>query len=198
MDPDMVRQQEEAEAASRILSSQPQPPLILQRSPQPEMIHAPMEAFSLFPEPPCNTPQRVPTLTAKHSVSLAALYNTVLTGAGLAGGIMTGVKLQLVVLQSLGIQAAAGLVLGGQWTATYLRRRGVPAGSAYRASLSTTAMVLACELTTLALAHRYSAAPPTGNPADATAIYALTMGGGALVAFSLAFIGLRKVLRRKT
>jgi hypothetical protein len=197
MDPDMVRQQEEAEAASQLLGSQLQP-LILQRSSRPDVIHAPMEAFSSSEgsQWDISEPISISPPVKRPSVALAALYNTVLTGAGLAGGIMAGVKLQLVVLQSLGVQAVSGLVLGGQWTATYLRCRGVPVGKAYRTSLSTTAMVLASEAATLALAQRYSAEPLTGNPADAPAIYALTMGGGALVAFFVAFIGLRKVLHR--
>lgn len=195
MDPDMVRQQEEAEAESLLFGIQTQP-LCFQHSLRPENTPTPTEALSSSIEIQRSISKPdIPPARHPPSVSLAAIYNAMLTAAGLAGGIMAGVKLQLVDFQSLGVQALSGFFLGGQGTATYLRRRGVAVGKAYRTSFSTTAMVLASEAATLTLAHRYSVEPLTGNPADANAIYALTLGGGALVSIFLAFIGLKSTLR---
>jgi hypothetical protein len=57
----------------------------------------------------------------------------------------------------------------------------------------TAATVLTSEIATLSLAQRFFTVPPTGNLQDAETFYMLTLAGGAVITFFLAYISVRKI-----
>lgn len=246
MDPDMVRQQEEAEAAARLRAAQPKltipplahveppasptPPLFLEQvvAPPPappsqrtvkerkEHSAAVKSAPEAAPKPAVETPlieehitifapieqpaspvRQAMTQAARIGGWSAALYCTALTGAGIAGGIMAGVKLQLVALQSIGIGATAGFAFGWLGAAGLLRRQGLAAGKAYRVTFLAAVLALLIELGALYFANGLAAAPPSGDPADANTIFAEIISAGGLLAYLFALIRIRFGVRRR-
>jgi hypothetical protein len=214
MDPDLVRQQEEEEAASRTLPRKalsPQArgeriePLLpmpgAQASARPaarfaaavqaSAAPASMEAAGgLAVAPPPRTPGWVTALRGAVSVALGTLL-------GLIGGVMLGVKLQLVPWQSAAIGTAAGLFLGWQLAALVLRRRGRMGRlqAQRRALLPALAAYLALAAA-MFLAPYLAAAPGAAGLAPEMAAFWKAVGAGAAIAIILAGALLRRALRR--
>jgi hypothetical protein len=146
MDPDMVRQQEEAEEEARRLKRSVATPKVtapvlaepdpteeaeeyvgpLQPEPETETVLIHSHAPGLPPVLPIRRRRRKPAVEARERVGwLAAmrvsLYGLIMAGLGLLGGIMIGVKLGWSPAQSLGTGAGLGFVLAWQSAFVSLR-----------------------------------------------------------------------------
>jgi len=201
MDPDMVRQQEEAEDEERLrrLKQVRMPhsrqPAAAPRAPESD------ESFELRAEPrhviskPSPRPKYRPV--GWFAALRASLYCLIMTALGLLGGIMVGVKFELFSLQSLGIGAALGLFFG--WQAIIASLRANADLSYWRALL---AGILPAAIMIVALiAGMIAASQFTGITSDSIAAGDLptfwaivaTAGFAGLV---LAAMRMRKVARR--
>jgi hypothetical protein len=198
MDPDLVRQQEEAEAASRARrplaagSRTPQPPI--QPPPQPDapfLLRADPRDH-LVASPPSAPPQFLGWGAALRVTTSAFA----LTSLGLVAGILLGVKLGLISWQSFAIGAAAGLLLGWQSAFSSLRRRyKLGFASALRVPIIPIVIILVALIAGMAVA-----AFRLGLPASVLADYSqgsywLNAGLVALIGFVFAVLRMRKALR---
>jgi hypothetical protein len=127
MDPDLVRQQAEEEAASRLLSRRELPPEMRREPVLPMGAHvAPPPPPPLRAEPPAApAAASAPLVTAGWRTAVGVATTCMIaTTVGLVGGMMTGVKLQLVPWQVAAVGTSTALLLGWQLSALALRRRG--------------------------------------------------------------------------
>ena len=186
MDPDMVRQQEEEEAAARLRgavmarasTAQPENPFARRADPRDAL------------EPPKTAPGWGAALRA-------SFLSLVVTALALIAGIMLGVKLGLVAWQSLAIGAVAGYLLGWQSAVAALRRRyQLSVGKAFRAPIVPTALILLALVLSMATAALFTDISPTALSDSFLPSYWITVGVGALVGFILAAIRLHGNLRR--
>jgi hypothetical protein len=195
MDPDMVRQQAEEEAASRILHSRGAPPPDMRIEPT-----LPMSAPLPRPRFPATVEQVAPPAPsaaplwgmAINVATSCALATTV----GLVGGIMFGVKLNLVAWQGVAIGASAGMLLGWRLSSLALIRRGeVGRLRAYGAAFKMALLILlTMTLAIGALPHFMSPAPAANQPVD-VAVFWKSLAAGAALAICAGAIMLRRALR---
>jgi hypothetical protein len=194
MDPDLVRQQEEEEAASRLRK------FVTARPPS---APAPHDALVLRAEPrepfkaaaPAAAPVKRPP--GWGAVLRAAAYCLLFTVLGLVGGIMFGVKIGLVAWQSLALGMAAGFVFGWQSAVATLRKRyKLGFAQAYRAPLIPAVILLLSLVGGLAVIL-----PLTGASRDAAHAgplltpWLISLGVGAAVGLTLALPKMRANLR---
>jgi hypothetical protein len=189
MDPDMVRQQEEEEAASRLrgvlsrrtsFSSPRHDPFVMRAEPRNIPI-GPVPAQAPIIEPP----KRVPGWLA---ASQATFYCVLFGALGLIGGIMLGVKLGLVSWQSLGLGMLTGFVLGWRSAVGALRKRTTTGFTkAYRASLTPALIVLLCLVGGLAVILPFAGSSlDSAQTGQLLRPWLLSLSIGALVGFVLA------------
>ncbi len=192
MDPDMVRQQEEAEAASRVR----RPVMPSAQSPA-AALREDLLALRVDFEEDNFEPAPLPVTRAGLGVVLrATFFCLMLTGSGLVGGIMLGVKLGLVAWQSLAIGSIAGLLLGWQAAAASLRGGSrVTFGQAFRAPLLPTLIILVALIASMAVAALFTDISPTAIAQGVLPSYWLIVAAGAVAGFILAAIRLRKALQ---
>jgi hypothetical protein len=141
MDPDLVRQQEEAEAEHRRGGKMPPPPA--QKNPVPPPI-AERTILSRAKPPLANlsqpsrghAPAARPRLAPWLATGRAMFGGTAMAALGIFGGMLLGAKLGLVLVQQFMLGAGTGTVVGWQSAALALRRSG------YRASVSLLATIL--------------------------------------------------------
>lgn len=196
MDPDMVRQQEEAEAASRI----PQPPA----KPQ-ALFSAPAAAATVtympgarsVPPAGAANPARK-AKAGKGGVWFVALLDTALTVIGLSQGLKTGEDLVLVPWQALAAGALGGFLLGWGATAVWLRLRyGFSRSRAAGVAIVPTAIILLIMMAAMKLALQFNALFPPAL-AEAMEDYhagVFIVGCGVVLAGFLALMRFWKVLR---
>ena len=201
MDPDMVRQQEEEEAASRLRKivtgrspSAPAPapaavkadPLVLRAEPR--------EPFKAAAPAAVAPPKRAAGWGA---VLRATLYCLVFSILGLVGGIMLGVKLGLVHWQFFVLGMSAGFLAGWQSAVAVLRKRyelGVV--RAYRAPLIPALIILLSLVAGLAVILPF--AGPSLETAQTSQLlmpWLFSLGVGATAGFVLALPKMRANLR---
>jgi hypothetical protein len=194
MDPDMVRQQEEEEAASRLRK------FVMRRPPS-----APMkeEAFVLRAEPRKDFRVAPSAPTAKRSpgwggVVRATIYCLLFTILGLVGGILIGIQLGLVHWQFFALGMAAGFLSGWQSAGAVLRKRyklGVV--QAYRAPLVPAVIILFSLVGGLAvmLPIITGTSLATAQASQLLVPWLLSLGAGAAAGFVLALPKMRANLR---
>ena len=194
MDPDMVRQQEEEEAASRLRK------FAMGRPPS-----APMkeEAFVLRAPPRADFRVAPAAPTAKRSpgwggVVRATIYCLLFTILGLVGGILIGIQLGLVHWQFFALGMAAGFLSGWQSAVAVLRKRyklGVV--QAYRAPLVPAVIILFSLVGGLAvmLPIITGTSLATAQASQLLVPWLLSLGAGAAAGFVLALPKMRANLR---
>ncbi|WP_125461891.1 MULTISPECIES: DUF4396 domain-containing protein [Rhodomicrobium] len=195
MDPDMVRQQEEAEAAARLRS-----PIMMMAAPADPPSTPPGDhAFTprIEPREDYIPAEIVPEKTAPGwgAVLRATFYSLFLTGLGLMAGIMFGVKLGLVPWQSLLIGSAAGFLLGWLSAVGSLRKRyKLSFLEAYRAPLAPTGIILAALILSMAIASLFTDISPTAMTQRALPTYWVIVSIGGLIGYVAAAYRMRKSL----
>jgi hypothetical protein len=199
MDPDMVRQQAEEEAASRIHARRPPPPdrriepvLPMGIAMQPRM--APRQG-DVYPASVAAAPAIV---TAGWRTALGIAATCVLgTTVGLIGGVMVGVKLQLVPWQGAAIGAAAGFVIASQVTAVALIQRGkLGRWRATGAGLRSSLVVLAIMAPAMFVLPHFIGAPVAPNAPFEIGLFWKSVAAGAMVALVVGGVVLRGALRQ--
>jgi hypothetical protein len=198
MDPDLVRQQEEAEAASRLRRPLPAGAHIPQQPVQPAIqrdtpfvLRADPRDQLIAPPPPA-PPKQLGWGPAIRVTSGAF----VLTSLGLVAGIMLGVQIGLVSWQSFLIGAAAGYFLGWQSAFASLRRRyKLGFAEALRVPLVPTGMMLLALVAGMVVAAFRLGIPGAALTGDPQGSYWLNAGLVALVGLVLATLRLRKAMR---
>jgi hypothetical protein len=146
MDPDMVRQQEEAEAASRVhIFATGRPPAAAVKQDAFVLRAEPREPFNPIVTPAAPTPAATPVKLPLGwgAVLRATLYCLFFTVLGLVGGILLGMQLGLVHWQFFALGMLVGFLSGWQSAVAVLRKRyrlGVV--QAYRAPLVPAAIIL--------------------------------------------------------
>ncbi len=197
MDPDMVRQQEEAEAASHSPLPRIEPPPLLDVV-QPLSDESPFDADFQRSPPGGDAPPRRKN-AAPRGVWFTALLDTLLTVIGLSYGLRFGANLNLVPWQALSAGALGGILMGWGATGLWLRlRHGLSAGRATMAAFPPTVMVTIVMMASIKLADRYWALAPRELAVVLEEYQAgvFMLSGGALAAYLLALRRLWKVLRR--
>jgi hypothetical protein len=194
MDPDMVRQQEEEEAASRLRK------FVIGRAPS-----APMreEAFVLRAEPrePFRVAPAAPAVKRSPgwgAVIRATFYCLLFSVLGLVGGILIGIQLGLVHWQFFALGMAAGFLSGWQSAAAVLRKRyklGVV--QAYRAPLIPAVIILFSLVGGLAviLPIITGSTLATAQASQLLVPWLFSLGAGAAAGFVLALPKMRGNLR---
>lgn len=191
MDPDMVRQQEEEEAASRVHTSYRVPPVLQRQSVAPT-------ASPVFEADPVVTQmaaasQRVPGWGA---ALMATSYGLVFGGLGLAAGIMLGVKLQLVGWQGMLLGTSVGLLLGWRAAGSWLRQRyNLPAKQAYGVPIGPMAVMLFLIIVFMLLKVRFGALISEETALTDEQTHWAMIGSGAILGFIFALKRMRKALR---
>lgn len=193
MDPDMVRQQEEEETASRLRG-----PLKVQmpntrpaRREEPIVLRSDQRHPDVSPE---QTSQKV--TNGWWTPFRAAFVATFMTALGLLAGIMLGVKMELIPEQRLAIGSAVGLLLGWQAAVISLRRRGaVKLSWAMFAPLLPNAIILVSLVAAMFVAATVTGVSPANISSELSTRYWLIVGGGALIGTLLAAFWLRRKLR---
>ena len=198
MDPDLVRQQEEAEAASRARrplaagtraqqppvqpAPQPDAPFVMRADPRDHLVAAP--------------PSAPPQLLGWGAALRVTTSAFAMTSLGLVAGILLGVKLGLISWQSFAIGAAAGLLLGWQSAFSSLRRRyKLGVASAARVPIIPVLIMLVALIVGMAVAA-LRLGLPTSAPADySQGSYWLNAGLVALIGIVFAVLRMRKALR---
>jgi hypothetical protein len=196
MDPDMVRQQEEAEAASRLGRSPAARAAIAPRNIQDEPIvlrGEPRGAGRTEAHEPSRPAARPGWVTALR----AAFWCLVMTAAGLIAGIMLGVKLGLIPEQKFAIGVGLGFLLGWQAAAASLRGgAAVSFGRALRAPILPTLTILVALIAGMFAAfHLTGLSPETIAQRDLPDFW-LIVGAAGLIGFLLAAARLRKTIGR--
>lgn len=197
MDPDMVRQQAEEEAASRIIHSRGAPPPNLRIEPAlpvPAQFSQSRFASGFEKMTPPPAPVMIPgwgaALNIATSCAIAATF-------GLVGGLMLAVKLQLVAWQGVAIGASAGLALGWRLSSLALLRRGSYSrlqahGAAFKMTLAVLAVMA---LGMFVLPHFVGPSTGANQPMDVMTFWKCVAAGGAASIFVGAAM-LRRALRR--
>lgn len=190
MDPDMVRQQEEEEAASRQRGVFSRRTNFLQPRHDPFVMRAEPQNIPIGPVPdpaPIIQPpsKRVPGWFA---ASQATSYCVLFGALGLIGGIMLGVKLGLVSWQSLALGMLSGFVIGWRSAVSALRKRYTTGfARAYRASLVPAVIVLLSLVGGLAVILPFAGSSlESAQTGQLLRPWLLSLTVGALVGFVLA------------
>jgi hypothetical protein len=203
MDPDMVRQQEEAEEESRLrrlapLHMSPPRPALAPPAPagsaeEPMVLRAePRGVMDAAPAPGKSAPRRVGWFAAVR----AGIYCLIMTTLGLLAGIMIGVRTGLFPSQSLAIGAGLGLLLGWQAVLASLRAN---AGLSFRRALLASLlpgvlMLMSLIGGMLAAAYFTGVTPETIAEGHLPSFWAIVAAGG-LTGIVLAAMRMRKVVR---
>lgn len=196
MDPDMVRQQEEEEAASRAHQTyRPQP--VLHNRPSAPAASIPdahiVEAVPSFMKQAAPTPQRVP---GWGGALMATSYGLAFGALGLTAGIMLGVKLQLVGWQGMLLGTGAGFLLGWRAAGGALRQRyDLPARKAYGIPIGPMAVMLFLIVAAMLLKVRFGALISAETALSDEQTYWAMIGSGALLGFIFAFKRMRRGLQ---
>ncbi len=201
MDPDLVRQQAEEEAASRLLSRRDLPPdkRVEPVLPMGTRAHPARRATGslgggIYPRGP-EIAVRALTLGWGAAVGIAASA-TLGTIVGIVGGMMLGVKLQLVPLQTVLIGATAGLVLGWQVGALALiQRAGVTWWRAYGVAIRAVFVIVFVLAVAMFVAPHFIGAPLAPNAPFDIAVFWKSVAAGAAIAVILGAIALHRALR---
>jgi hypothetical protein len=188
MDPDLVRQQAEEEAASRILSRREPPPDVRIEPILPMPAHM-MASRPHQPKPTMAVYQgglEAATAIASTGWRLAfgiAASCVLGTTVGLVGGMMAGVKMQLVPWQGALIGASAGLLLGWRLgSLALIKRRALGRMQAYGAAFRAAFMIFLIMAAAMFVAPHFTGAAKGANqPLDAS-LFWRAVGGGALFA----------------
>jgi hypothetical protein len=213
MDPDMVRQQEEAEEEARRLTMNPAPvavaaaappsppasaPRPAPRSEEPETVltHVhipglppviPVLRKKKRPAPPADTRSRIGWSAALR----ASLYALIMTGLGLLVGIPVGVQLGFSPIQSLAVGAALGFLLGWRSAFASLRaNKQISFGRAMLVSVSPALIVLAGLLAAFLIATHFTGA--TSNSMTNLDFW-IVVGSGALFTLLLSTARTRRL-----
>jgi hypothetical protein len=193
----MVRQQAEEEAASRILHSRGAPPPDIRIEPA-----LPMSAqfsqsrfasgFEKMAPPPA--PAVLPGWGKAVNVATSC---TIAVTLGLVGGLMLGVKMQLVAWQAVAIGASAGLALGWRLSSLALiRSLGLGRLRAYGAAFKMAfTILLLMALAMFVLPHFAGPQVGPGQPMDVMTFWKSVAAGG-LASIILGAAMLRRALRR--
>ncbi len=192
MDPDMVRQQEEAETATRQRG-----PAAARPAAQSPHGHNP---FVLRADPRGGIrpprPVRPKSAPGWGAALRGSFFCLIITALALVAGIMIGVKIGLVAWQSLGIGIAAGFLLGWQSAVAALRRRyQLSLTRALRATIVPTALILFALVLAMATAALFMDISPTALSDSFLPSYWITVGIGGLIGFVLATIRMHGNLR---
>jgi hypothetical protein len=200
MDPDLVRQQAEEEAASRLLPRRELPPQ-MRREPVLPMgasltasVSGPLRAEP--PAAPAAAP--APLVTAGWRTAIGVATTCMIgTTVGLVGGMMLGVKLQLVPWQVAAVGTSTALLLGWQLSALALRRRGrMVWWRAYRVGFRTAFLVLFVMAGAMFVAPHYLGAGGTGPSAPfPISTFWKSVAAGAVVSILLGAMMLRRAFR---
>jgi hypothetical protein len=199
MDPDLVRQQAEEEAASRLLSRRELPPEIRREPVLPMGTPLTTAPASMRAEPPAApTPALAPLVTAGWRTAIGVATTCMIaTAVGLVGGLMIGVKLQLVPWQSAAIGTSAALLLGWQLSALALMRRGrMVWWRAYRVGFRTAFLTLFVMAGAMFVAPHYlgvGASAP--NATFAIGTFWKSVAAGAGLSILLGALMLRRAFR---
>jgi hypothetical protein len=202
MDPDLVRQQAEEEAASRIYA---------RREPPPEVR---IEPFLPMPGPTMAAAGRGRTrrpagvyesgmqaatamATAGWRIAFGIATSCVLgTTVGLVGGMMVGVKTQLVPWQGALIGASAGLLLGWRLgSLALIRRAGMARMQAYGAAFRAAFTIFLIMAASMFVAPHFTGAVTVPGGAFDIAQFWRTMAGGAAASLLLGAGVIRRALR---
>ncbi len=196
MDPDMVRQQDEEELTSRLGArvkvNMPSARPIMRNEPtilraEPRQREARAEPETLAARPSSVTPW---------TAIQTAFAGSLMTGLGLLGGIMLGVKLGLIPEQRLAIGAGAGFFLGWQAFMLSLRRRGnLKLGRAITLPLFPTALILGASIAGMAAAAHFTGVAQMTVGSEVPLHYWLIAGAGALTGTAIAARRLYKSAR---
>ena len=195
MDPDMVRQQEEEEAASRLRK------FVMGRPPSAPgqedafVLRAELREPSKAAAPAAIPVKRPPDWGAALRATLYCLFFTVL---GLVGGILLGFKLGLVHWQCFALGMAVGFLSGWQSAVALLRKRyklGVV--QAYRAPLVPALIILLSLVGGLAviLPIVTESSLATAQASQLLVPWLFSLGAGAVAGFILALPKMRANLR---
>jgi hypothetical protein len=199
MDPDLVRQQAEEEAASRHLSRRDLPPgmriepvLPLGVKIDPRRVALPGELYR------AGMDAAATVVAAGWRTALGIAASCVLgTTVGLVGGIMVGVKLQLVPWQGAAIGAAAGFVIGWQVASVALvKRGGLGHWRAASAGFRATLLVLIIMAAAMFVLPHFIGAPVAPNAPFDIAVFWKSVAAGAMVAIILGGVVMRGALRQ--
>lgn len=201
MDPDLVRQQAEEEAASRMLARRTLTPdtriepVLPMGSLLRETREAPQPAPSTYR---AGVEAAAAVISAGWRTAVGIAASCVLASTvGLVGGVMLGVKLQLVPSQGAAAGAAAGFLIGWQVTSTALVRQATmprwrALGVGFRASLvSLTVMAGA-----VFVAPHYLGAPGAPTVPFEMGVFWKSVAAGAMIAIVLAGVVVRGALDR--
>ncbi len=197
MDPDMVRQQEEAEAASHSPRPNLEPSPALAGA-QPLVEDYPFTADFRGAPPDSGAPPQQEK-AGQRGVWFTALLATVLTVIGLSQGLKLGANLSLVPVQALAAGALGGVIAGWGGTGLWLRlRHRLSWGRAIVAAFLPTTLATIVMMASMKLADRYWAIAPRELAVVMEEYQAgvFILSGGALIAYLLAFQRLRKASRR--
>ena len=199
MDPDLVRQQAEEEAAS-LRPARPAPHAQMRIEPALPMTappiapSAPQSAVAGLFEVAAETTTVTVTAGWRTAIEVAT-SSTLGVAVGLFGGMMLGVKLQLVPLQSVLIGAASATLLGWQLGALTLRRSQVGWLRAYRLGLRTTLLVLVIVGAGMFVLPHVLEPPSAPNAPFAMGVFWRSMAVGGALALVIGAMTVRRVLR---
>lgn len=199
MDPDLVRQQAEEEAASRLLSRRELPPEARREPvlPMGAPLAPPAAAAGLRGEVYHSAPAPAPLVTAGWRTAIGIAASCVIaTTFGLVGGLMLGVKLQLVPWQSAAIGTSTGLLMGWQLSALAIRQGArMVWWRAYRLGFRTAFLVLFVMTGAMFVAPHFLNAGTGPNAPFAISAFWKSVAGGAGIAILLGAMVLRRAFR---
>ena len=218
MDPDMVRQQEEAEEEARRLTlgiasaattaapvlDRPIPKVVAPKSDETEtvLVHAhvpglppliPMKRKKKRAESPVDARARIGWFVALR----VSLYALIMSALGLLGGIMVGVKLGLAAPQSLALGAGIGFLLGWQAAFVSLRaNRDISFAWAMLISVWPAIIVLVMLIAAMVAGSHFTGIQPDSIAAGQIRAFWMIVGSGALLALLLSTVRTRKLTVR--
>jgi hypothetical protein len=199
MDPDLVRQQAEEEAASRTLSRRDLPPDVRV---EPVLPMGRVRAFggadSRAPDPHAGAAEVAAVVASAGWRTALGIATSCVLGVtvGLVGGLMLGVKLQLVPSQGAVIGAAAGFLIAWQIGAAGLRRRATLSrwraqGAGFRAAF----LILVIMAAAMFVAPHYIGAAAAPNGPFEIGLFWKSVAAGAMIALLLGGVVVRGALR---
>jgi len=193
MDPDMVRQQEEAEQESRLgPATQARAPASAERVARREtsLVLRSEARHDADAEAAAAKANRIGWFAALR----ASLYCLILTMLGLLGGIMIGVKSGLFPTQSLAIGAGLGVVLGWQSAFASLRAsKRLAFGRAMLTAIVPAVIVLACLIGAMLAAFQLTGVSPQTLAEGHLPAFWMIVGGGGVIGVILAASRIRKM-----
>ncbi len=200
MDPDLVRQQAEEEAASRILGRREPPPEVriepLLPMPGPRAALGPSHGRRQAGIYESGMQAATAVATAGWRIAFGIATSCVLgTTVGLVGGMMVGVKTQLVPWQGALIGASAGLLLGWRLgSLALIRRAGMARMQAYGAAFRAAFMIFLVMAASMFVAPHFTGAVTVPGGAFDIAQFWRTMAGGAAVSLLIGTSIIRRAL----